>query len=175
MQNQTASYLNGQIHIRKAIKEDCRRLQRLIYELAVYSKAPEEMTVTLAEFEDAGFGAMPVWDAYVAEDSGLIIGYALYYASYSTMTGRQLYLEELYVCETHRSGGIGKLLFERIIKQSIEGGYTGISGLVLRWNESAIRFYKKYDVELDSKWLNASFSKETLSAIYEQKLLSSID
>ena len=39
--------------IREARLADCSRILELINELAVYERAPEEVTVTLAEFEDA--------------------------------------------------------------------------------------------------------------------------
>ena len=51
----------------------------LINELAVYEKAPNEVTVTLSHFEQSGFGENPVWWAFVAEAQGVVIGMALYY------------------------------------------------------------------------------------------------
>ena len=64
--------------IREAEEADCPRLLELIAELALFEKAPEEVTVTLGEFEDAGFGKQPVWKAFVAEIDGFIVGFALY-------------------------------------------------------------------------------------------------
>ena len=87
------------INIRIAKKEDCTRLMELINELALYEKAPEEVTVTLAEFEDAGFGSHPVWKAYVAEENNIILGFALFYTRYSTWKGCRLYLEDFIVTE----------------------------------------------------------------------------
>jgi hypothetical protein len=54
------------ITIRDVRKEDCPRIMELIQELAEYEKAPEAVTVTLEEFEDAGFGKNPVWKAFAA-------------------------------------------------------------------------------------------------------------
>ena len=56
--------------IRKAERKDCKRLMELIYQLAVFEKAPQEITVTLDHFEDSGFGESPVWWAFVAEVDG---------------------------------------------------------------------------------------------------------
>ena len=70
--------------IREAKKQDCPRLLELIKELAVYEKAPEEVSVTLEEFEEAGFGEKPVWKAFVADIDGTVQGFALYYIRYST-------------------------------------------------------------------------------------------
>jgi len=56
-----------QVNLREARREDCPRLLELVHELALFEKAPQEVDVSLAEFEDAGFGAKPVWKAFVAE------------------------------------------------------------------------------------------------------------
>jgi len=87
----------------------------LVNELALFERAPEEVTVTLQEFEDAGFGEKPVWKAFVAENDGLIIGFAVYYIRYSTWKGNRMYLEDLIVTESMRGKKVGKLLFDRLI------------------------------------------------------------
>jgi len=148
------------VTIRVAVKEDCTRLLELINELAVYEKAPEEVTVTLAEFIDAGFGQKPVWKAFVAEENDLIIGFALFYTRYSTWKGCRLYLEDFLVTDACRGKGVGKLLFEKVIEEAKNGNYNGMVWQVLDWNEPAINFYNKYTADIESGWLNASFSKE---------------
>lgn len=149
--------------IRVAQKEDCPRLLELVHELALFEKAPEEVTVTIQEFEDAGFGDKPVWKAYVAEVDGLIVAMALYYVRYSTWKGCRLFLEDLIVTEEYRGQGIGKSLFDRIIVEAKELGFSGMVWQVLDWNEPALNFYKKYEANLDPGWLNASLSKQQLS------------
>ena len=150
------------IHIRTAIKEDCPRLLELINELALYEKAPEEVTVTIDEFVDAGFGQKPVWKAFVAEENGTIIGFALFYTRYSTWKGCRLYLEDFIVTEEYRGKGVGKILFEKVIDEAKTNNYNGMTWQVLDWNEPAINFYNKYEARLEDEWLNASFSKEQL-------------
>jgi GNAT superfamily N-acetyltransferase len=151
------------MNIRIAKKEDCPRLMELVNELALYEKAPEEVTVTLQEFEDAGFGDKPVWKAFVAEEDGLIVGFAVYYIRYSTWKGNRMYLEDLIVTEAMRGKGVGKLLFDRLIAEARELGFNGMSWQVLDWNEPAIEFYKKkYNAVVEAGWLNASLSKEQL-------------
>ena len=56
------------MNIRRATKEDCPAMLELIHELAVYEKAPNEVTVDPKHFEESGFGPNPVWWAFVAED-----------------------------------------------------------------------------------------------------------
>jgi len=151
-----------QISLRVAVKEDCPRLLELVRELALFEKAPEEVTVTLKEFEDAGFGEKPVWKTFVAEVDGVIVGFALYYIRYSTWKGCRMYLEDLIVTEEWRGKGVGKLLFDRLIVEAREMGFNGMSWQVLDWNEPAIKFYKKYEAALDGAWINGSLSREQI-------------
>jgi len=151
-----------QINLRVAVKEDCPRLLELVHELALFEKAPEEVTVMLKEFEDAGFGEKPVWKTFVAEVEGVIVGFALYYIRYSTWKGCRMYLEDLIVTEEWRGKGVGKLLFDRLIVEAREMGFNGMSWQVLDWNEPAIKFYKKYEAALDGAWINGSLSREQI-------------
>ena len=147
------------IAIRKAVKEDCSRLLELITELAVYEKAPQEVTVTLTHFEESGFGPNPVWWAFVAEADGKIDGFALYYVRYSTWKGQRMYLEDIVVTEKMRGKGLGKLLFDSLIAEAKEKKFTGIVWQVLDWNEPAINFYKKYyNANFDAEWINCSIN-----------------
>ena len=147
------------IKIRKAVREDCKRLMELVYELAVYERAPNAITVSLQHFEDSGFGSRPVWWAFVAEVDGTIQGFALYYIRYSTWKGQRMYLEDILVSQDYRGKQIGKILFDKLIEEAKEKNFSGIVWQVLDWNESAINFYKKYEgVSIDSGWLNCSLN-----------------
>ena len=154
-----------EINIRLAEKKDCLRLLELIHELAVYEKAPEEVTVSMEEFQDSGFGKNPVWKAFVAEENGIIQGFGLYYIRYSTWKGCRMYLEDLLVTEKMRGKGIGKLIFNRLIEEAIGKEFKGMTWQVLDWNEPAINFYKKYNSDFDSGWLNASLSIDQLKSL----------
>lgn len=153
------------ITIRIAKQDDCPRLLELVHELALFEHAPQEVTVTLAEFEEAGFGSKPVWKAFVAEAGGIIIGMALYYIRYSTWKGQRLFLEDLIVTKSWRGKGAGKLLFNRTVQEAQELGFNGMTWQVLDWNEPAINFYRQYNAETEAGWLNASLSKTKLMAL----------
>ncbi len=142
--------------IRRALAEDCEQLLELVRELALYERAPDEVTVTLEEFKTAGFSEKPVWWAFVAEENEKIVGFALYYIRYSTWKGCRMYLEDIIVTEEYRGKGIGKLLFDQLIEESKEKKLKGIVWQVLEWNEPAINFYKKYNASFDPEWLNGA-------------------
>lgn len=159
----TGGLAAGQLRV--AVKADCPRLLELVIELAVFEREPDAVTVTLEEFEDAGFGAKPVWKAFVVEDAGIIAGFAMYYIRYSTWKGRRLYLEDLVITEAYRGKGLGKLLFDRIIQETRDLNFSGMVWQVLDWNEPAIKFYRKYEANIEAGWLNASLSKEQVNNI----------
>jgi GNAT superfamily N-acetyltransferase len=155
--------------IRKATIEDCPGMLNLIRELAEYEKASEEVTVDPKHFEESGFGANPVWWAFVVEvddasstpsttltPSTQIVAFALYYIRYSTWKGQVMYLEDILVTERMRGQGIGSKLIERLIEESKEKGFKRITWQVLDWNEPAINFYKKFNATFDPEWVNVS-------------------
>jgi GNAT superfamily N-acetyltransferase len=73
-----------------------------------------------------------------------------------------MYLEDLIVTEDMRGKKIGKLLFDRLIQEAKERGFSGMVWQVLDWNEPAINFYNKYGANIEAGWLNASLSREQL-------------
>ena len=128
--------------------------------MAVFEKAPDEVTVSMEHFVSSGFGAQPVWWAIVAGVGGVVVGFALWYIRYSTWKGQRMYMEDLIVTEEHRCKGIGAMLLNRLIAIAKEKAYTGIMWQVLDWNEPAINFYKKYNAHFDGEWLNVTVNFE---------------
>lgn len=144
------------IEIRQGNQKDLPRALELIKELALFEKAPEEVTNTLVMMEKDGFGDHPVYGFIVAEEDGTIYGMSMYYWRYSTWKGKRIYLEDLIVTESMRGCGIGKMLFEATIELGKASGATGMMWQVLDWNEPAIEFYKKYPSKLDAGWINCN-------------------
>lgn len=151
--------MNPQAIVREGIREDLPRVLELIMELAVFEKAPHEVTNTLAQLEHDGFGPYPIYGFFVAENANGIVGISLYYWRYSTWKGKRLYLEDIIVTEHQRGKGIGKLLFERTMQHSLDQNCSGMMWQVLDWNEPAIKFYKKYGARVDAEWLNCTLEK----------------
>ena len=147
------------IVIRKAERTDCQRLMELIQELAVFERAPSEVTVTLDHFTASGFGEHPVWWGLVAQADGMVEGFALYYIRYSTWKGQRLYLEDILVSEAFRGKGIGQLLFAALLEEAKHKQLNGMVWQVLEWNTAAINFYKKFEnIQIDAGWLNCSIN-----------------
>lgn len=150
--------------IRKGTKEDVPAVFTLIKELALYEKAPEQVTLSLQELEDDGFGENPIYGLFVAEQNATVVGMALYYEKFSTWQGRCIYLEDIIVTESQRGKGIGHQLFQQVIGVAKERNSARMEWQVLDWNEPAINFYKKYNANLDGEWLNGKLTHQQIQA-----------
>ena len=141
-------------NIRTAQKNDLPQVLSLIKELAVYEKAEQEVTITLKELEEDGFGEKPVYWILIAENKEGIVGMSFYYIRYSTWKGKCLYLEDIVVKEAFRGQKIGKALFEATIEAAKTMNAKLMTWQVLDWNEPALNFYKKFNAEMDAEWIN---------------------
>lgn len=148
--------------IRKGIINDIPAALGLVKELAIYEKAPQEVEVTIEQMNEWGFGKDKLFEFFVAEKEGKIIGIALYYFKYSTWKGKCLFLEDIIVTESERKNGYGKLLFEAVAKVAKELKVKRMEWQVLDWNNPAINFYKKYEANFDDEWLNCKLNYQQL-------------
>ena len=145
------------ITIRKAKPGDEISIHQLIKELADYEKAPNEVTNTIEDLKQHLFEE-ELCHALVALENNAIIGFSLYYISYSTWKGKCLYLEDFYVQPMHRKKGIGELLFNQTIEIAKSIQAKRMDWQVLSWNEIALNFYKKQGTSLDSGWIQGRIS-----------------
>ena len=141
-----------EVKIRKAHKKDIASIVALVRELAIYEKSEHKMKVGQSVYERA-FDAKQ-FDSFIAEIGSEIVGIALYYNRFSTWRGPILFLEDFIVLKEHRRNGIGKLLFEQFVQEAHDNGYEMCMWQVLDWNQPAISFYDKYDVEYEDCWLD---------------------
>lgn len=139
--------------IRDAKPGDEAGIFRLIQALAEYEKAPLEVTNTASELGEHLFEEK-VCEAIVAETDGKIVGFALWYASYSTWKGKCLYLEDFFVLPEFREMRLGSQLFDRVVEIAKSKGVKRMDWQVLEWNQLAIDFYKRKNALLDPEWIN---------------------
>lgn len=133
--------------IRPATEEDLPVLTELIKKLAVYEKLMDIYTATPEQYRRYGFGEDAIFKALLVENrSGEgpdYLGMALYYYTFSTFTGKPtLYLEDIFVLEEHRGGGIGTRLLVELARIAVEKDCGRMEWSVLDWNEPSIQFYK---------------------------------
>jgi len=152
--------------IRAAAPADVAELLRLIHELAVYEKLEHLAVGTPPQLHEALFGKRPVCEALVAEVEGRAVGFALYFATFSTFLCKPgLYLEDLFVEPAHRGCGIGKALLKRLAAITVERGGGRFEWRVLDWNEPSIRFYEGLGATLLREWLLARLTGPELARL----------
>ena len=124
----------------------------LVRELAEYERGLHHVTTTpesyVRDFNDK------VFDAFVAERDGEIVGMALFFLVFSTWRGKMLYLEDFVVRESERRHGVGALLFNAFMEEASRQEVALVKWQVLKWNDPAINFYRKYDSVFDDEWLD---------------------
>lgn len=139
--------------IREAKPGDEFRLMELIKGLAEYENEPDAVVNTPEELSRDLF-QLKNCEAIVAVLDERVVGFAIYYTSYSTWKGPCLFLEDLFIDEPHRGKGIGDGLFNRLVSIARSRNYRRMDWQVLEWNTPAIEFYKKQKATLDAEWLN---------------------
>ena len=129
--------------VRVARESDVDRIHRLIHDLATYERAADQVRCTADQLREALFGPQPAAYALVAEVAGEVVGFALYFRSFSTWEGvHGIYLEDLYVAPEHRGAGLGKALLAALATIAVQRGYARLEWAVLDWNQPSIEFYR---------------------------------
>ena len=99
------------------------------------------------------FGDSPKAFSLVAEWNGEPCGFALYFFNFSTFVGKHgVYLEDLFVLESHRGKGIGKALLTRLARIAKENDCGRLEWSVLDWNAPSIAFYKSLGAVPMDEW-----------------------
>ncbi len=142
--------------IREAKLGDEIAIHGLICELAEYEKAPNDVINTPEAIREHLFNEK-ICEALVVEVENDIIGFALYYTSYSTWKGKCLYLEDFYVKPEFRGEGFGSKLFDQVVEIAKSREVKRMDWQVLDWNTPAIEFYKRKNAILDEEWINGRF------------------
>ncbi|PSL44180.1 diamine N-acetyltransferase [Chitinophaga niastensis] len=138
------------IDIRKATESDFAQIYKLIKEFAIFIKTPEKVTITLPQMiQDKDY-----FQCLVAVDNGIIIGFATYFMSYYSWTGKSLYLDDLYVIEEYRGQQTGTKLMDAVFEIAKKENCKKVRWQVSNWNKKAIEFYKKRGANIDEVEIN---------------------
>ncbi|MCW8306919.1 GNAT family N-acetyltransferase [Acidiphilium sp. PA] len=155
--------------LRDATPADTDAVLALVHDLAVYERAPDAVDMTAPMLHAALFGDRPLAHAIVAEDEDLL-GFALYFTSFSTWTGKAgIYLEDLFVKPQARGRGIGKALLRHLAAEAIRRDCARLEWQVLDWNAPAIAFYRSLGAEPLDEWTRYRVKGEALEALAKQE------
>jgi len=155
-----------QFHVAQAGKNDIRALLTMIRELAGYENLQEQVTATESLLRDAMCGPSPVAYAWIAHAEKEPAGYAVYYRSFSTFTGRLgVFLDDIYVRPSYRRQGLGRKLMQCIARAGAEADYSRCEWITLRWNEAALRFYGNLGARFLDDWVFIRMNGEPLQQL----------
>lgn len=139
--------------IRPVTRDDLPGLLEMVRELAEFEKLLDQVEATESLYEEAFFSPNPAAEALVAEKSGALVGYAIYFTTFSSFTGRAgIWLEDLYVRPDHRGERIGKELIRRVGAIAAERNAGRCEWCVLDWNQRAIDLYESIGGEILGEW-----------------------
>jgi len=154
--------------IRKGEKEDMPSVWLLIKELAVFEKEPHAVEVSIADLEEHGFSKQPKFKIFVAEVENKIVGIALFYDRYSTWKGPTIHLEDLIVQEDKRGLGIGKALYNEVMRYAYKKKVRRVEWDVLDWNINAIQFYNQTGATMHKDWNAVKMYEKELAAYVKE-------
>jgi len=139
--------------LRPAERRDVDAIVALIRGLAEFEKLTHLLEVSAEKLAVHLFGPKPVVEAVVAERSGRVVAFALFFTSFSTFLAKPgLWLEDLFVEPDERGHGIGQALLEHLAGLAAARGYGRFEWSVLDWNADAIRFYERMGATVMPDW-----------------------
>lgn len=140
-------------NITSATQEDFPSILSLIQEFATFQKTPGKVTINLQQMMEG----KNLFNAFVAKQDGVIVGFASYFPAWYSWSGKALYLDDLYVQQQYRHKGIGRDLLNAVIDKARSENCIKVRWQVSNWNTNAIEFYKKMGAEIDEVEINCDF------------------
>src|SRR5437588_12464739 len=139
--------------IRPATVADVPIILELIRALAIYERAPNDVTATADGLNEVLFGEKPAAEVLLAFENETAVGFAVFFHNFSTWLGRPgLYLEDLFIRPEDRGKGYGRALLIELAKIARDRSCGRMEWAVLDWNEPAIEFYRKLGAKPMDEW-----------------------
>jgi GNAT superfamily N-acetyltransferase len=152
--------------IRPAVPSDVSTIFDLVVELARYERLLDQVTATREDLATHLFGERRYAEALLAEDEGKVVGFALFFPTYSTFVGRPgLYLEDIFVLPEYRRRGHGFSLLRELARIASERGCGRLEWAVLNWNEPAIAFYRRLDAKRLDEWGTFRMTRDGIAGL----------
>lgn len=137
--------------IRKATVKDFPEVLAMINEFANFQRTPEKVTISLEQM----LQEQHLFNCLVAETpTAEIVGFATYFYTYYSWSGKALYLDDLYVKKIYRNKLIGTQFLKALVAIAMDEHCKKIRWQVSKWNEPAIEFYKKMGAVIDETEIN---------------------
>lgn len=157
------------VAIRAATAADAACVWKLVRELAAYEKLEPLLTGSAEDLARHAFGPSPVVEILVAETQNRVVGYALFFATFSTFLAKPgIWMEDLYVTPAYRSQGIGKALLFAVAERARDRGCGRLEWSVLDWNAPSIAFYESLGAERMAEWQICRMTPPAIEAMLRE-------
>ena len=155
------------ITYRFAERDDIPVILSLVRALAAYEHMEDAVVATPALYEDWLFEKKTA-RVILAFDGDDAVGFALFFYNFSTWLGRGgIYLEDLFVKESHRGQGIGKHLLKTLAKIAVDEGCGRLEWACLDWNATSIAFYRAQGAVSMDEWTTYRLTGDALKTFAE--------
>jgi GNAT superfamily N-acetyltransferase len=128
----------------------------LLEEMDRFYGATEVETLELRrrQINESLFADPPSAHCLLGWDGGTMVGFAAYSFLWPAIgLTRSLYLKELYIAETARKGGVGRLLMQRLYEIAVKNECSRVEWTTDRDNTDAQRFYAQLGVPVKASKL----------------------
>lgn len=154
--------MQNSVMFRQANECDLGLLMKFIRAIAQYEKLENEVVASEDNLREWMF-EKHIAEALILteEESGMPIGFALYFFNFSTFVGRAgLYLEDLFIYPEYRGRGYGKATLVKLAKIAKDRGCGRMEWVCLDWNKSSIDFYLSLGAEQLNDWTTYRLNSE---------------
>jgi len=154
--------------LRPTTPTDIPALHRLMRDFAAYENLEHRFRITETRLADVLFGSNPTLHAILADVAATPVGFALWYFTFGTFSGRHgLFVEDIYIEPAHRGHGIGLALFRHMARIALTRDCVAMDWNVLDWNTPAIEFYRRIGAQPVRGWIPQQLSGDALTALAE--------
>ena len=158
--------IHQSLEIREASSGDVPGILEMVAELAEFEHLTDQLVATEDDYQESLFGENPAAEALVATVSGDLVGYAIFFSTFSTFVGRAgIWLEDLYVRPDFRKVGIGKKLLKAVGAVAEARAAGRYEWCVLDWNQNAIDLYTQVGGEILDEWRIVRLDRASIEAL----------
>jgi GNAT superfamily N-acetyltransferase len=154
------------VDVRPLRADDAPRLLELIDALADYEQLPRPDAAARQRLTTDALADPPRFHTLLAEADGEVLGYAIYFFTYSTFRARPtLYLEDVFVTPERRGQGAGAALFRACAREAVANECARMDWQVLSWNRPSIDFYVRLGARHLDDWLPFRLEGDALLSV----------
>lgn len=154
------------IEIRPATGQDVAVVLQMIRDLAEYEKLTHVVVATEDKIRATLLGENPAADVLLAYQGAECIGFAVFFATYSTFLAQPgIFLEDIFVKPHARGQGAGLALLKHVAAIARERGCGRVEWEVLDWNKPSIEFYRKLGATPVEGWTKYRLAGEALERL----------